>query len=291
MNDLSSESMWTEFASLWPELQAIGTSSVVLAGGYGLFLKQTWLLVHPDVSTIISLAQWIDSTPRGTNDLDFVVGVDLIACAESQKEVRALLAAHGFVPKDPMWQFEKPLGAERSIVVDIHAPHPTAADKGVKVEQRRVKRKPSLGEQALHGRADPESIGFDLKPFLFEMDGLSLAAPNPITWCSMKLTAMRDQHLKSEDASLSAEDRKAIREKAVKHAKDVCRIVAMTTREERDGADAVLQAIRGEIPFKQAAIIAAEYFQPEGWGSTVVEFAWAPADLRLIRDTLASWFK
>ena len=33
MNDLSSESMWTEFASLWPELRAIGAGSVVLAGG------------------------------------------------------------------------------------------------------------------------------------------------------------------------------------------------------------------------------------------------------------------
>ncbi len=291
MSDLSSKSMWSEFFALWPELQAVGAGSVVLAGGYGLFLKQTWLLAHPDVPTIISLAQWIDSTPRGTNDFDFVIGVDLIASAEAQMKVRSLLATLGFKPKDPMWQFEKPLGDGRSIVVDIHAPHPTDADQGVKVERRRVKRKHSLGEQSLHGRADPEAVGFDLHACRFELDGLSIVTPNPVTWCSMKLAAMRDQRLKSEDLRLSAEDRKAIREKAAKHAKDVCRVVAMTTREERDGADAVLQAIRGESPIKQAVSIVAEYFQPEGWGTTVVEFAWAPADLQLIRDTLVAWFK
>lgn len=291
MNDLSSESMRTEFASLWPELQAIGGDSVVLAGGYGLFLKQTWLLAHPKVSTIISLGQWPDSTPRGTNDFDFVIGVDLIASADAQMKVRAMLEKHGFKPKSPMWQFEKPLGAGRSIVVDIHAPHPTEADKGVKVEQGRVKRKPSLGEQALHGRADPESIGFDLQPFRFEMDGLSVATPNPITWCSMKLTAMRDQRVKSEDTRRSPAERQASRKIAVKHALDVCRIVAMTTRAERDATPEVIGTIRESPSFAQAASIAAEYFQPEGWGSTVVEFAWAPADLQLIRETLSTWFK
>ena len=290
MSDLSSESMWAEFASLWPELQVIGAGSVVLAGGYGLFLKQTWLAAHPEVPTIISLAQWIDSTPRGTNDFDFVIGVDLIASAEAQREVRSMLEKHGFKPKDPMWQFEKPLVVGR-IVVDIHAPHPTEADKGVKVEQRRVKLKASWGGGALHGRADPESIGFDLQPFLFKIDGLSIATPNPITWCSMKLTAMRDQRLKSENANLSAEERQEIRKKAVKHAMDVCRIVAMTTRDERDAVAEVIRSIQQSAPFKQAASIAAEYFQPDGWGSAVVEFAWSPDDLQLIRDTLAAWFK
>lgn len=291
MSDLSSKSMWPEFFALWPELQAVGAGSVVLAGGYGLFLKQTWLLAHPEVPTIISLAQWLDSTPRGTNDFDFVIGVDLIASADAQVKVRAMLEKHGFKPKSPMWQFEKPLGGGLSIVVDIHAPHPAEADKGVKVEQGRVKRKPSLGAQALHGRADPESIGFDLRPFRFEMDGRSIATPNPVTWCSMKLTAMRDQRVKSEDARLSPAERKEIRNKAVKHALDVCRVVALTTRDERDGTAEVIRCIEDAAPFKQAASIAAEYFQPEGWGPTVVEFAWAPDDLRLIRDTLAAWFK
>ncbi|MGD9874998.1 MAG: hypothetical protein AB7T27_12135 [Kiritimatiellia bacterium] len=283
--------MWPEFASLWPDLRAIGGDSVVLAGGYGLFLKQTWLPAHPEVPTIIPLARWVDSTPRGTNDFDFVVGVGLIASAELQTKVRALLAARGFKPKDPMWQFEKPLGDGRSIIVDIHAPHPADADKRVKVEQRRVKSKPSLGKQGLHGRADPESIGFDLYPFCFEMNGLLIATPNPVTWCSMKLAAMRDQHLKSENAGLSAAERREVRQKAIKHAMDVCRIAAMTTRDERDGTDDVIRSIHDAAPFKQAASIVSGYFQPEGWGSVVVESFWTSSDLQLIRDMLSAWFK
>lgn len=292
MNNLSSESMWSEFSALWPELQAIGAGSVVLAGGYGLFLKQTWLLAHPEVPTIIALAQWSDSTPRGTNDFDFVIGVDLIASAEAQLKVRAVLARHGFKPKDPMWQFEKPLGAGYTIVVDIHAPLPVDGYLGIKVEQRRVKRKPSLGSEGLHGRADPEAVGFNLRSFQFDIEGLLVVTPNPVTWCAMKLTAMRDKRLESEDASLSPEDRKTIRDKAVKHAKDVCRIVAMVTRDERDAVTEVVLSIRETEPFKQAVLIAAEYFQSEaGWGTVVVEHAWLSVDLQLLRQTLASWFQ
>ncbi len=68
------------------------------------------------------------------------------------------------------------------------------------------------------------------------MDGLTVITPNPVTWCSMKLAAMRDQRVKSEDTRLSPEGQKENRKKAVKHAMDVCRVVAMTTRAERDAS-------------------------------------------------------
>lgn len=291
MSDLSSESMWTEFASLWPELQAIGTGSVVLAGGYGLFLKQTWLVAHPEVPTIVPLAQWPYPTSRGTKDFDFVIGVDLIASAEAQERILAALHKHGFEVKEKMWQFEKKFGESRSILVDIHAPPPPQGYAGVEVVQRRVKRKPSLGSKGIHGREDAEAVGFDLHPFRFESEGLPVTTPNPVTWCSMKLTAMRDQREKAADERRSSAERDGTRDLAKKHAQDVCRIVAMTTRDERDAVAEVLGAIRESPSFVQAVAIAAEYFHSEGWGSAVVEFAWAPDDLQLIRDTLAAWFK
>lgn len=292
MSDLSSESMWTEFASLWPELQLIGGNSLLLAGGYGLLLKQNWLIARPDVLTIVTLAQWPYPHSRGTKDFDFVIGIDLVASAEAQERILAALHKHGFDAKEPMWQFEKKLGESRSILVDIHAPPPPQGYAGVEVVQRRVKRKPSLGSKGIHGREDAEAVGFDLHPFRFESEGLQVTTPNPVTWCSMKLTAMRDQREKAGDERRSSVERDAARDLAKKHARDVCRIVAMTTREERDAASEVIGAIRKSPSFAQAVSIAAEYFQPdEGWGTTVVEFAWAPADLQLIRETLASWFK
>jgi hypothetical protein len=73
---------WTEFRALWSELPQAG-NHVHLAGGYGLFLKQRWLLDNLSVPTVIPLDRWPNSTPRVTNDLDIVVGLELLASAES----------------------------------------------------------------------------------------------------------------------------------------------------------------------------------------------------------------
>lgn len=292
MSELLPATMRPVFNALWPDLKAVGGNSLLLAGGYGLFLKQNWLIAHPEVPTVVPLAQWPYPNSRGTKDFDFVIGIDLIASAEIQGRILAALHKHGFEAKEPMWQFEKNLGESRSILVDIHAPPPPQGYAGVEVVQRRVKRKPSLGSKGIHGRADAEAVGFDLHPFCFESEGLSVTTPNPVTWCSMKLAAMRDQKEKSEDERRTSDERDEVRDLAKKHALDVCRIVAMTTRAERDATPEVIGTIRESPSFAQAASIAAEYFQPdEGWGTTVVEYAWAADDLKQIRDTLSAWFK
>jgi len=293
MSGVANDPMWSVFGPLWMNLQKVGGTDLLVAGGYGLFLKQNWLLENLNVPTIIPLAQWRDTTPRVTKDFDIVIGLDLIAEAKTQKGMLAALEKHNFTvtKQNPRWQFERMLDGNRKVVVEIHAPLPSDGQAGLQADRVRIKRKPSLGSDGIHGRTNPEAVGCDLLPFRFEVAGTQVAVTNPITWCVMKLTAMRDQRKRSEEAERSLEDREFCRDQAIKHARDVCRIVAMVTRDERDGASGVVNAIQSTPQFSEAKTIFAEFFQPDdGWGVMVTEDAWEPADFQIIRSSLVNWF-
>src|ERR1019366_8372499 len=164
MSGVAGDPMWPHFGPLWMDLQKVGGDDLLVAGGYGLFLKQNWLLANLTVPIIIPLAQWRDTTPRVTKDFDFIIGLDLIAEAEAQKGVLAALEKHGFkvTTTNPRWQFEKPLGEDRKVVVEIHAPLPLDDRVGLQADRIRVKSKPSLHNDGIHGRTNPEAVGCDL---------------------------------------------------------------------------------------------------------------------------------
>ena len=293
MSGVADDPMWPVFGPLWIDLQKIGDENLLIAGGYGLFLKQNWLLANLDVPIIIPLARWRDTAPRVTKDFDVVIGLDLISQAEAQKDVLAALKKHGFTvtARNPRWQFEKQLGENRTVAVEIHAPLPPDNHASLAADRIRVKRKPSLHNDGIHGRANPEAVGCDLHPFKFEMAGAKVSVTNPVTWCIMKLTAMRDQWKRAEAAERSGEERAFCRNQAIKHARDVCRIIAMITQDERDNASAIVEAIKSTSQYSEAKKIFMAFFQPDqGVGVMAVETAWDPPDLRLIRDTLAIWF-
>ena len=86
MNEQPHDDLWPHFAPLWTDLRAI-TPGLLLAGGYGLFLKQQWLLSQMEartpteqggIATLVDMARWMNPTPRVTKDLDFVVQLDMI---------------------------------------------------------------------------------------------------------------------------------------------------------------------------------------------------------------------
>lgn len=284
--------MWSEFKLLWDEFRAAGLR-LLLAGGYGLFLKQNWVSSNPEIQTVIALPRWLDAAPRVTKDLDLVVGLDIISSGDAQEAIVTILTKHGFIvsEKNPRWQFVKQLGPGHSLVVELHAPLPTSAHPNVHADDVRVKRKPSLGVAGIHGRTNPEAVGCDHHPFSFETDGLTITVPNAVTWAIMKISAMRDRWNKSRDDNQGEERRAFSREQARKHAQDLCRLIAMVTRDERDHAAEVVKAIRVTPEFNGAAAIFAESFQiDQGWGNILVADKWQPEDLVLIRGILVSWF-
>ncbi len=242
---------------------------------------------------MVQLERWLDPVPRVTKDLDIVVGLDLICSTDAQARMSRVLRDCGFevTGERPRWQFQKKLGGDHAVLVDFHACPPESGEKQLRTNKVRVKHSPSLGEGGIHGRRNPEAVGSELHPFSFETDGVVITVPNPVTWCNMKLTAMRDRWRRAEDQARSEDHRRFQRDEAIKHARDVCRVVAMTTREENDGASEVVEAIRATSAFSQAASIFAEFFgRNDGWGTRATKPMWQDEDARLIGDVLAGWF-
>lgn len=294
MTEDPTDALWPHFAPLWSDLRRVAPG-VRLAGGYALFLKQKWLLspAGSTTPTLVSVFDWNEQTPRVTKDLDFIVAVDLIASHENQDRMQSALDKHGFtvVPENARWQFEKPLDAQRSVVVDFHAPSPVERRMDVRVESRRVKPNPSLGQTGIHGRENAETIGCEFHPFSFVLDGVEIALLNPVTTAFMKLGAMRDRRLAAQDDRKSAPDRTAEEEQARKHALDLFRLTAMITRKERDQASDVLAAARAEGVYSEGATTFRELFGgTSAWGTRVVTDMWKGDDLRLIQRTLSGWF-
>lgn len=316
MSDRFQDALWPHFYPLWTELRAIAPG-LLLAGGYGLFLKQQWLLAQlrilttedghalttetgeiliadGGVRTLIPIDRWNDQAPRVTKDFDFIASLDLIASAGDQKQFHVALEKHNFkvVPKNARWQFAKDVDTGRTVVLDFHAASPAENRDDLRVQARRVKPQPSLGQEGIHARENPEAIGSELHPFSFAYEGIEIVLPNPVTLVLMKLVAMRDRWRGSQDASKSADERQFEEGQARKHAEDVCRIMAMVTREEGELAGSVLEAVRTTSVFAAANQTFSEFvMHDEGWGTQVVAGMWQMEDLRLIQSTLNTWFR
>lgn len=281
------------FSPLLADLCQRQEGGVLVAGGYGLFLKQSWLLKHSEQPTVVPISQWLDSTPRVTKDLDLVVGLEVISNESAHRQVLQTIEKHGFKAseKNPRWQFIKELPQARRAIVELHAQVPTRSDSGLAVDRIRVKRKPSLGAHGFHARTNPEAIGSMLHPFRFEVDGMTILVPNPITWSIMKLTAADDRWKGANDPDRTEEFRSFSRAQAAKHAQDVCRMVAMVGRDESDATPPILETLRTTAEFQRAAKIVRASFANDGqWGVQMVSEHWRSEDLEIIRSTLGTWF-
>ncbi|MCX7044875.1 MAG: hypothetical protein NTX50_05205 [Candidatus Sumerlaeota bacterium] len=275
---LQKDELWEYFKPLWNDLlQVTPAPGFLLAGGYGLFLKQKWLQMNRDKASIAAIDRWKDPTPRVTRDYDIIHELSLIHSDDNQRRMHEILEKYGFNPvaRKEQWQFAK--GGEKVLAkIDFHCP---LSSKETETSQGRL---------YVRGLGDPETAGFDQHPFYFQYDGVNIAVPNPVTWAVMKLTAMFDHQGKSH----TKRDAKFYEDQAKKHAQDVCRVIAMTTRDERDSAESVASAIQEADAFKRAVTIQNDFFQKEdGWGRLVIQTQWLEDDLRAILDTLSSWFR
>jgi hypothetical protein len=285
--------MWNEFRPLWTDMP-VADNQVLVAGGYGLFLKQRWLLENREHLIIVPLENWQDSAPRVTKDLDLILGLDLLASPEEQGEIVQALVKNGFkvVEKNARWQFEKNLAQERKILLDLHAKLPNQDDPNLVMDKRiRVKHKSSLGDEGVHGLQNPEAVGSNIHAFNFTIEGTSISVPNPVTWSLMKLIATRDRLFKAEDAKRDQKDREFHRGQAIKHVMDVARVVAMTTRDERDRAVEIIDEIRENTCFSDAITACEQFFKRnDGWGTQVTSRLWRDEDFTMIKETLTGWF-
>lgn len=287
--------LWPHFRPLWRDLVAACSTNILVAGGYGLFLKQRWLSNTVGLPTVVPISNWLDATPRVTKDVDLVLGLDLIKAASHQKSVVSALTQNGFEasdrPNERRWKFLKRLSGDQLIVVEMHAQQPDPDLDGITATGKRVKHKPSLGEQGVHGRTNPEAVGSELHPFQFPLDDVELVVPNPVTWSVMKLTATRDRWVSSQDLASGEDSREFNRLQAAKHAQDVYRVIGMMTMDERDRASEVIELLNGTDAFNTAKQCWRNDFADNPI-PVVLELGakWQPGDAATIRGVLSGWF-
>ena len=290
MND----ELWEHFKPLWNDFQAVD-GSILVAGGYGLYLKQQWLRQQSDPVIVVPLSRWLDASPRVTKDLDLVIALDLIADQAKNRQMLSALEAQGFrvseIPGGKRWQFVKHLENDRRVIAELHASTPSDEHTLLKADKIRVKRKPSMGDEGVHGRLNPEAVGATIQPFSFLHENTRLTLPNALTWSVMKITAAQDRWQTSQDTNTGEEPRSFSRAQAIKHGNDVFRAVAMMSMDERDACTRVKEAIRKTPEFQKAATLYRDFFVgTENWADEVLKDKWLPADLEVIHSVLASWY-
>lgn len=108
----------------------------------------------------------------------------------------------------------------------------------------------------------------------------------------MKLTAFWECWNRSQNDELEEEERNFQRDQAIKHVNDVCRIVAMTTRDERNRVSNVRREIATSEPFKLASEVFRDYFKDDTCVVIgLIETEWIPEIREVIQTTLSSWFE
>ena len=229
--------------------------SLLLGGGYGLYLKQE--------ATLASDApRLLDLTPplRATNDLDLFLRTELIADSERLRPLRAALDRLGFtvIPSAQNYQFARKFtldGIEWDIKVDLltRTPDP-AVYPHLKFDSRRVKPHPSVG---LHTHRTDEALAIEDGAEPLELTGErtsgetftgTIFLPPTYAFLMMKLFALNDQ--KDDETKRYGE----------KHALDLYTLVSLLTEAEYQATLALRDRYQGSPEAQRAAQIVAELF-------------------------------
>lgn len=230
--------------------------SWILGGGYGLFLKQLHLQER-SVRTLIPLDIWPE--PRGTNDLDVFLTVEVVPNLARMQAMRQVLDNLGYLPRDEVkyMQFVRQLGGGRKVKVDLLVgPEILEADRaGLDIKKPRVRAK---GDLKLHARITEDAVAIEEGLVEVPVAGplstgepfeATVLVPQGFTYLVMKLCAFRDQEGEHN------------RPDASNHALDLYRTVAMLTEREYEQAKVMADRFREDVMYQQAKGVVAEHFQ------------------------------
>ncbi len=219
--------------SLLDLLYALGTTAegILLAGGYGLYLKQLYLSdLH--IHTLINAEVWPE--PRATQDIDLMLSAELVASAQSMAALRAALDKMGYtvVKGSEFLQFVRTISGTAVVKVDLLTAqfNILESNRAIRADDRRA-RPASADHPDLHAHPTDGALALTDDPLIIDVAGtrsdgracsVKVTIPHPFNYLLMKLTAYRDRRNDS-DKNLGRH-----------HALDVFRIVAMLTESEWD---------------------------------------------------------
>lgn len=287
--------LWQHFQPIWRAFNIID-DRILVAGGYGLFLKENWLRDNQSQKTVIPIKDWIES-PRVTQDIDLILELEIIGDKLKQERLTKALKEHAFEETEKehgkRWQFIKKLAEEKKLAVEFHVQPPNEDEQNITTTNLSVKHKPSLGKKGIHGRKNREAIGSHLYPQEFMVENTNIRIPNTLTWTVMKLTAAKDNWEKCQPNTKDVNTGNGFNlSQARKHAGDVFRSVAMMSEAERSAADLVFDEIRESNELQIAKQAVQDLFEKdETWANVVISKNWDQKDFNTIHDQIRSLYR
>ncbi|MCB9644652.1 MAG: hypothetical protein H6728_16380 [Myxococcales bacterium] len=207
----------------------------ILAGGYGLYLKQELLLEQGTRTLLQKLPE-----PRSTQDLDLLLQMSLMVDYEQFVSLRDVLLRLGYqaTERNAYWQWEKNIpfmDGGYDVIVDLLTGDPAGWERLLKLEggtaSRRVRPiNPNNKKDSpkFHARKTLEALAFEENnipiPINGSLDGedyqTEILVASPLTYTCMKLYALRDR-IHSDTSDFGRH-----------HAFDLYRIVGMMSEED-----------------------------------------------------------
>lgn len=227
--------------------------SLILGGGYGLFLKQLHLRTL-GIPTLIEVELWPEA--RATSDLDLFLRAEVVTNPDSMQMIRHTLDTLGYevVETAKFYQFVKALRPSGFIKVDLLVGPLGELESHARADVRRAR--PRIGGN-LHARRVEEALGIEDHCISIPLCGrlstgkaceVSILVPQGFSYLLMKLFAFRDR---KDDAD---------KEMGRHHALDVFRIVAMMTKDEYSTVKAMRDRYSEDPLVKEAERILREQF-------------------------------
>lgn len=219
--------------SLLDLFQALGENAkgILLAGGYGLYLKQLHL-ADTGQRTLINADWW--PVPRATEDLDLMLSTEIVADAQSMGAIRAVLdrLQYKVVRGSEFLQFARTCSANQVVKVDLLTAQLDVLQDNPSIRADSRRARPDVADRpALQAHPTDGALALTESPLTIGVSGrlsdgrassAQVRIPHPFTYLLMKLTAYRDRR-HDADKDLGRH-----------HALDVFRIVAMLTEPESD---------------------------------------------------------
>jgi hypothetical protein len=236
---------------------------LLLGGGYGLFLKQNYLM---GASERTLFAQDLWPAPRSTSDLDIFLKAEVVADVTRMELLRDALRRLGFKAIDSarFYQFVKESDSADPVKIDLLVGPLGEHSTQIKTDGNRRARPRNKSVQ-LHAHPVPEAISIENEALPILTEGVlstgneyagEVFIPQGFSYLLMKLNAFRDQRDNTE------------KDEARHHALDLYRILAMMTRPEYELARRLSTEHSQEEKVVEAREIAKEYFgAPESLGS------------------------
>ncbi len=237
--------------------------TLLIGGGYGLFLKQHHLAASGQTRTLFAPETW--PQPRSTNDIDVLLRPEIVTESKSMGLIRKALDRLGFLPirGAEYMQFIKEIELGRAVKIDFLAgPLGRFEDRSkVKIDDRRIKPRPSV---SLHAHRMDEAVEYQLEPTEVRLEGArsggelfvaTIFVPQGFTYLLMKLHAFHDRRDDPE------------KDLAQHHALDLYRIAAMMTPREYEVVEKLARDFREAPAVEKAREIVNEFFSaPERLG-------------------------